>query len=157
MESVSQDDIPSSNTGSDVRESSESTASLGASSGQKNWVVQVGRLEAKTKEICAKNVANRSKLTLPHTGGSKRLKRRATEIIAETGQQVSRGSLFVQTHKKKNGTYINSEAQVVCEKIIEIESQGTITKEVSPNDSLGQVLGKERPGRVRGLGLGWIS
>ncbi|MED6193214.1 hypothetical protein PIB30_017180 [Stylosanthes scabra] len=40
------------------------------------------------------------------------------------------------------------------EAIAEIESRDTSTKELSQNDSLAQVLGKEHPGRVRGLGSG---
>ncbi|TKY66332.1 hypothetical protein E2542_SST09201 [Spatholobus suberectus] len=36
------------------------------------------------------------------------------------------------------------------EKIAEIESQGTVPVEISSNDSLGLVLGKEHLGRVRG-------
>ncbi|MED6112463.1 hypothetical protein PIB30_061963 [Stylosanthes scabra] len=35
------------------------------------------------------------------------------------------------------------------EDIAEIESMDTSTKELSQNDSLAQVLGKEHPGRVR--------
>ncbi|MED6150154.1 hypothetical protein PIB30_069677, partial [Stylosanthes scabra] len=40
------------------------------------------------------------------------------------------------------------------EAIAEIESQDASTKDLSQNDSLAQVLGKEHPGRVRGLGSG---
>ncbi|KAK7317031.1 hypothetical protein RJT34_00924 [Clitoria ternatea] len=83
-------------------------------------VVQIGWY--KLKEICQKNGVNRSKQTIPHAGGSKKLKRRASEIAVETGQVVSRGSLYVATHKKKDGSYVNAEAQVVCEKILELEN-----------------------------------
>ncbi|KAK4282426.1 hypothetical protein QN277_013805 [Acacia crassicarpa] len=40
------------------------------------------------------------------------------------------------------------------EKISEIESSGNVTSELAPNDSLGQVFGKEHPRRVRGVGYG---
>jgi len=40
------------------------------------------------------------------------------------------------------------------EKIIEQESQQTSSQVISPTDALGQVLGKEQPRRVRGLGFG---
>ncbi|MED6173726.1 hypothetical protein PIB30_062337 [Stylosanthes scabra] len=40
------------------------------------------------------------------------------------------------------------------EAIAEIESRDTSTKELSQNDSLAQVLGKENPGRFRGVGSG---
>ncbi|KAK7263165.1 hypothetical protein RJT34_30750 [Clitoria ternatea] len=39
------------------------------------------------------------------------------------------------------------------EKIIETDSQGTATKEISPNDSLGQVLSKEHSSRGLRLGV----
>ncbi|KAF7820769.1 hypothetical protein G2W53_026224 [Senna tora] len=44
--------------------------------------------------------------------------------------------------------------QKTKEKILELESQGTLFSQISENDSLGQVLGKENPRRVRGLGFG---
>ncbi|KAJ1427569.1 putative transposase, Ptta/En/Spm, plant [Sesbania bispinosa] len=107
-----------------------------------------------TKAICKKYAQNRSKLTINHTGGSKKLKRKRVEIMAETGQLVSRGTLYIHTHKRSDGTYINEEAQAVCEKISEIESQGTAPVAISTNDSLGQVFGKEHSGCVRGVGDG---
>ncbi|KAJ1391873.1 putative transposase, Ptta/En/Spm, plant [Sesbania bispinosa] len=67
-----------------------------------------------TKAICKKNAQNRSKLTINHTGGSKKLKRKRVEIMVETGQPVSRGTLYIHTHKRSDGTYINEEAQAVC-------------------------------------------
>ncbi|KAK7295080.1 hypothetical protein RJT34_17983 [Clitoria ternatea] len=165
MDSVEYPTAPLGSHGHDgSNESNSSQPSIG-SKRRTNWVVQIRRAtttewaayidyrsEEKTKEICQKNGLNRSKQTIPHAGGSKKLKRRASEIVAETGQVVSRGTLYVATHKKKDGSYVNNEAQVVCEKILEIESQETIPKEVAPNDSLGQVFGKEHPGRTRGLG-----
>ncbi|KAJ1419386.1 putative transposase, Ptta/En/Spm, plant [Sesbania bispinosa] len=72
--------------------------------------------------------------------------------MAETGQPVSRGTLYIHTHKRSDGTYINEEAQAVCEKISEIENQETTPVGISTNDSLGQVFGKEHSGRVRGVG-----
>ncbi|KAJ1439242.1 putative transposase, Ptta/En/Spm, plant [Sesbania bispinosa] len=73
------------------------------------------------------------------------------EMMTKTGQPVSRGTLYIHTHKRNDGTYINEEAQ---EKISEIESQGTAPIAISPNDSLGQVFGKEHSGRVRGVSFG---
>ncbi|KAF7802497.1 hypothetical protein G2W53_041608 [Senna tora] len=72
----------------------------------------------------------------------------------ESGGPVSRGAIFVATHKKRDGSFVNDEAKNICEKIIELENQGTISAQISEQDSLGQVLGKEHPGRVRGLGFG---
>ncbi|XP_057442721.1 uncharacterized protein LOC130734368 isoform X2 [Lotus japonicus] len=109
-----------------------------------------GRLRKSVK----KNAKNRSKLTVNHTGGSKKLKRRKYEMEAKTKKEISRGALYVETHKKHDGTFINEEAQAICEKISYIESQGTTSSKPSKNDSLGQVLGVERHGRVQGMSFG---
>ncbi|MED6109292.1 hypothetical protein PIB30_032058 [Stylosanthes scabra] len=53
------------------------------------------------------------------------------------------------THKKSDGSYIYEDALTVAEAIKVIESCDESTKELSQNDSLAQVLGKEHPGRVR--------
>ncbi|MED6131426.1 hypothetical protein PIB30_009907 [Stylosanthes scabra] len=59
------------------------------------------------------------------------------------------------THKKSDGSYIHEDARTVTIKAIKvIESCDQSTKELSQNDSLAQVLGKEHPGRVRGMGAG---
>ena len=44
--------------------------------------------------------------------------------------------------------------KLMQEKICNIEGQGTISALPARNDSLGQVLGAERPGRVRGMSFG---
>jgi len=48
--------------------------------------------------------------------------------------------------------YLYHVTLITQEKIIEIENHGTTSVEISPNDSLGQVFGKEHPGRVRCVG-----
>ncbi|RYR27838.1 hypothetical protein Ahy_B01g051900 [Arachis hypogaea] len=63
----------------------------------------------------------------------------------EQGRSIGRGELFIMTHKKKDGSYIHPDVRVV--------SDGS-SKNLSQNDSLAQVLGKEHPGRVRALGAG---
>ncbi|KAK7389142.1 hypothetical protein VNO78_23974 [Psophocarpus tetragonolobus] len=106
------------------------------------------RLDEKAKQMCKKNAENRAKLRINHTSGSKKLKRKMTELMAKTGQPINRGTLYIHTHKRNDGTYINEETRIVCEKISEIESEGTALIEVSMNDSLGQVFGKEHPGKL---------
>ncbi|XP_057418709.1 uncharacterized protein LOC130712910 [Lotus japonicus] len=109
------------------------------------------RLEEDTMKKSKQNAANRAKLTINHTGGSKKLKRRSEEIMSQTGKPVSRGTLYIETQKRRDGSYINEEARQVCEKIAEIESQGTAPVEVTIDDSLGQVKGAEHYGRVRAI------
>nr|XP_016442113.1 PREDICTED: uncharacterized protein LOC107767581 isoform X5 [Nicotiana tabacum]XP_016442114.1 PREDICTED: uncharacterized protein LOC107767581 isoform X5 [Nicotiana tabacum] len=76
-----------------------------------------------------------------------------TTLMAETG----RAQLYLDTHKKQDGTYVNEAAKEICEKIELVLSQSTVDEsEVSPNDVVGEVLGKEHSGRVRCLGLGAV-
>ncbi|XP_052111017.1 vacuolar cation/proton exchanger 3 [Arachis duranensis] len=70
------------------------------------------------------------------------------------GRPIGRGEGWTMSHRKKNGSYMNEDARLVGEAIEHIESQDPSSKEFSHNDSLAQVLGKEHPGRVRGLGFG---
>ncbi|KAL4315872.1 hypothetical protein AHAS_Ahas15G0228500 [Arachis hypogaea] len=49
---------------------------------------------------------------------------------------------------------MNEDARLVGEASEIVESQDPSSKEFSQNDFLAQVLGKEHPGRVRGLGIG---
>ena len=56
--------------------------------------------------------------------------------------------------QKRHGSYINDKARAIVERIEEIGQQDESSKVLSPNDSIAQVFGKERPGRVRGVGSG---
>ncbi|RYR57369.1 hypothetical protein Ahy_A05g023104 [Arachis hypogaea] len=58
------------------------------------------------------------------------------------------------SHKKNDSSYMNKDAHVFGEAIEHIEGQDASNKELSQDDFLAQVLGKEHPRRVRGLGLG---
>ncbi|XLU53610.1 hypothetical protein S245_048258 [Arachis hypogaea] len=61
------------------------------------------------------------------------------------------------THKKIDGSYVNEKTKEITEKIEAYSSQQAVESTVnSPLDALGVVLGKEHPGRVRGLGMGAV-
>ncbi|XP_057734605.1 uncharacterized protein LOC130950062 [Arachis stenosperma] len=89
-----------------------------------------------TKEKCRKNAENRSKQLYTHTGGSKSLARLEEEESERQGRPV----LFVKTVSK--------------ERIAKIEQRDESSRLLSQNDSLAQALGKEHPGKVRGMGIG---
>lgn len=63
------------------------------------------------KTMCKRNTENRKKQTVPHTGGSKLNSRRRDEMMAETGRRHGRAQLYLATHKKKDGSYVNEEAK----------------------------------------------
>ncbi|XP_020963338.1 uncharacterized protein LOC107607079 isoform X2 [Arachis ipaensis] len=110
------------------------------------------RLKPSTIELCMKNKENRSKQTIPHTCGSKSNSRRRHEIYLKMGKKSSRGMMYIETHKRKDGSFVNNEALTI---VIELNmTQSNAQFEVSPNDAVGKVLGPEHSGRVRCMGMG---
>ncbi|XP_020961466.1 uncharacterized protein LOC110264056 [Arachis ipaensis] len=75
------------------------------------------------------------------------------EESEQQGRRVGRGELWITVHKKKDGSYINDETRAIGERIKEIEQQDESSKVLSQNDFIAQVFGKEKPGRVRGVGF----
>nr|XP_016515330.1 PREDICTED: uncharacterized protein LOC107832038 [Nicotiana tabacum] len=82
------------------------------------------------KELCRRNKEIRKKQKMPHTGGSKAHSRRRYELFLETGKTPSRGKMFIETHKKANGSCVNDAARTIG------------------------MLGTEHSGRVRCMGMG---
>ncbi|QHN83542.1 uncharacterized protein DS421_20g705650 [Arachis hypogaea] len=115
------------------------------------------RNSEETQEKCKKNAENRSKQLYTHTGGSKILARLGEEESERQGRIVSRGELYLLTHKRTNGSYIHDVARAIGERIEAIEQGDESSGLLSQNDSLAQALGKEHPGRVRGMVLGPTS
>ncbi|XP_025610863.1 uncharacterized protein [Arachis hypogaea] len=112
------------------------------------------RLKPSTVELCMKNKENQSKQTIPHTCGSKSNSRRRHEMYLETGKKPSRGMMYIETHKRKDGSFVNNEALTIVEQIGLNMTQSNAQFEVSPNDAVGKVLGPEHSGRVRCMGMG---
>ncbi|XP_061362243.1 uncharacterized protein LOC133305996 [Gastrolobium bilobum] len=106
--------------------------------------------EKRTMEIAEKNTANRAKLTIPHTLGSKSIARRKRELEIEKGRPISRAEFYAYSHLKKDGTFVNEEALQKNDLLLAAQNYGTLSKE----EAYVQVFGKEHPGRVRGMGFG---
>ncbi|KAH1197982.1 hypothetical protein GmHk_18G051633 [Glycine max] len=100
------------------------------------------------KELCRRNKEIQSKQVIPHSGGSKANPRRRNELLLETGKLPSRGQLYIETHKRKDGSF--EQIEVGLTQSIVDESK------VSPLDVVGRVLGLEHSGRVRCMGLGVV-
>ncbi|KAH0693506.1 hypothetical protein KY285_020603 [Solanum tuberosum] len=113
------------------------------------WTSYVNyRYKKETQEMGNRNVENRTKQIIPHTGGSKASSRRRAEMMAETDQVPGRAELYLATHRNVNGAYVNKEAKVVCEKIQQALSQSTMDESIiSPDNAVGKVLGNEHSGR----------
>ncbi|XP_039682656.1 uncharacterized protein [Medicago truncatula] len=62
--------------------------------------------------------------------------------------------MWDMTHKRVDGKYVNEEAQKIGEKICNhIAENPDAYSEISPNDIVGKIFGKEHSGRVRGMGM----
>ncbi|MQM18775.1 hypothetical protein Taro_051770, partial [Colocasia esculenta] len=73
------------------------------------------------------------------------------------GSTLDRGDLFLKTRVKKNGLPVNEDIATVIEKFQNVKlTQLSSSKSsfASVNDTYKQVFGKDRPGRVRGVGTG---
>ncbi|KAF7831787.1 uncharacterized protein G2W53_014120 [Senna tora] len=117
----------------------------------------------KMKKLAARNTTNRKKLKVSHAGGSKSNARKASQMAKKLGRPVCRSEVVLSNLIKKNGSYVNEEAETLVAKISENLSQDQEHAALSgvpskiyaqPNDALGKVFGPEHPGRVRGLGVG---
>ncbi|KAM3342785.1 hypothetical protein P3S68_027751 [Capsicum galapagoense] len=75
------------------------------------------RLDKRMKKMCNQNTENRKKQTIQHIGGSKSNTRRRVEMMVEAGKKSGRATLYLATHKKEDGSYVNEAAKEICEKI----------------------------------------
>ncbi|XP_061369997.1 uncharacterized protein LOC133312752 [Gastrolobium bilobum] len=105
----------------------------------------------KAKKYSIINTANRQKQTIPHTLGAKTLARRKRELEIEEGHKYSRGEMYAVSHKKKDGNFVNDEAMLKNDQLLQQLEQANTEHEAFVN-----VFGKEHPGRVRGMGFGVV-
>ncbi|XP_070007612.1 uncharacterized protein [Nicotiana sylvestris] len=107
------------------------------------------------KELCRRNKENQKKQKMPHTCESKAISRRRHELFLETGKTPNRGKIFIETHKRSNGSFVNDAARTIGEQIeLNMTQCDTNECEVSPNDVIGTMLGAEHSRRVRCMGMG---
>ncbi|XP_020088912.1 uncharacterized protein LOC109710609 [Ananas comosus] len=114
----------------------------------------------KVKKRSEKNRENRAKQKMPHTAGSKSFARLMAEK-AKDGVEPSRAHIFIETHKpRKDGRSLDEEsAQNInsmkqkMEKLPNSVECGN-RRVAWEGDIFSQVIGPERHGQVRGLGLG---
>ncbi|XP_039135710.1 uncharacterized protein LOC120273131 [Dioscorea cayenensis subsp. rotundata] len=102
-------------------------------------------------------IASRKQQKYTHTSGSKSFARKEKEMETSSGRKVGRLELFRATHTKKDGSHMNMETEQIMEKANEkLAGCQTIDEDMQmvEIEILTQVIGKERCGRVRGLGLG---
>nr|XP_051223922.1 eukaryotic translation initiation factor 5B-like [Lolium perenne] len=114
--------------------------------------------EAKTlRNVVTKEKRNRSRQKVMHTAGSKSYARIASEMHKENGYAPRRDELFLRTHsKRKDGTPIDKDTAKIISDIEEaIETNPELLeKTIEQGDVLAHVLGKEKNGYVRCVGMG---
>ncbi|KAF2319952.1 hypothetical protein GH714_020902 [Hevea brasiliensis] len=107
---------------------------------------------------CAKNKANRAKQKSAHAAGSKSFARIREEERAKRadGAELTRGELYILTRTRKDGQPVDKVAAEVITKLHELEAQKQQTSHGSDDheDSYSQVMGKEKGGHVRMVGMG---
>ncbi|CAN1154415.1 hypothetical protein LINPERPRIM_LOCUS41112 [Linum perenne] len=69
------------------------------------WMQYVDLRLSENMVLSRLNCLRRAEYKSPHTGGSKKLRVRGSELEAVTGKRPTRGELYAITHKKKDGTY----------------------------------------------------
>ncbi|MQL98539.1 hypothetical protein Taro_031253 [Colocasia esculenta] len=73
------------------------------------------------------------------------------------GATLDRGDLFIRTRMKKAGGPVNDESAAMIDKIRDIkltQQSTTLSSIASVGDAYEQVMGRERTGRIRGIGTG---
>nr|CAD1820376.1 unnamed protein product [Ananas comosus var. bracteatus] len=111
--------------------------------------------EGQTRSLRSKS--NRSKQITTHTAGSRSFARIHEEKRKEKGVVPTRAELFKITHVHKNGDPMNEEcANKIREIDMKTKNQPDTAKKGAKevNDLFSEIFGKEKHGRVRGLGLG---
>ncbi|WVZ16912.1 hypothetical protein V8G54_009894, partial [Vigna mungo] len=63
-------------------------------------------------------------------------------------------SLYIETHKRKEGSFVNEATKAIAEQIeVSLSQSTTDESQVSPHDVVGRLLGPDHYGRVRCMGL----
>ncbi|KAF3967546.1 hypothetical protein CMV_008466 [Castanea mollissima] len=110
-----------------------------------------------------KNKDRRSKQDELHTAGSCSYAVHAAKKAKTDGQPVERAVLYQVLHTRKDGTAVNPVVKAKMDKmkeLLEISSNQLQSSDTSgsiawsPDDVFAKVMGKERKGRIRGVGFG---
>ncbi|WJX32344.1 Asparagine-rich protein (ARP protein) [Trifolium repens] len=115
-----------------------------------NWACFVRyRRKKETMEKARKNAANRAKLRMNHSLGTKSIARTQDELQIRYGRKYSRAEMFGVSHKDSKGSFVNEEAKKKNDQL-----QAEIAKTRSETEAFVKVFGKEHGGSVRSMGLG---
>ncbi|MED6204068.1 hypothetical protein PIB30_005466 [Stylosanthes scabra] len=118
------------------------------------WFIDY-RLDPNTDQMCKRNAEIRGRSAIVPRGEPKPLSRKQFEMEEDESEEpVGRGKVSVATHANVDGSFATEATKSSREKRIRSENGGSCPQAIPLDDSLGQVMGKESLGRVRGLGSG---
>ncbi|CAM0911614.1 unnamed protein product [Alopecurus aequalis] len=119
------------------------------------WLINFWRSE-EAKKRSEQGKKNRKRQKVLHTSGSKSHTRVADEMHKENGFAPRRDEVFIRTHQSKKGKPQTKETIDIIEKIEQAmeDHPELLEKTIQQGDILAHVLGKEKNGYVRCVGLG---
>ncbi|XP_078172637.1 uncharacterized protein LOC144566480 isoform X3 [Carex rostrata] len=100
--------------------------------------------------------ASRAKQTTTHCAGSKSFARIAQEERVRLKRSPTRAEIYITTHCDKSNRPMNGNAASLMRKMTDVcEDQPELElRNIKDGDLYSEIFGKEKNGRVRGLGLG---
>ncbi|KAK2430761.1 hypothetical protein QL285_029067 [Trifolium repens] len=115
-----------------------------------NWACFVQHKRSLKAMVKArKYAANRAKLTMNHSLGTKSISRTQDELEERDRRKYSRAEMFGVSHRKPDGSFVNEEAKKKNEQL-----QAEIAKTQLETEAFVKVFGKEHGGFARSMGLG---
>ncbi|CAA7027682.1 unnamed protein product [Microthlaspi erraticum] len=121
------------------------------------WINWVKSRTSKEFKVVSDNYRALRKAQIPHTTSRKGMFRLAYEMKKKSDDptKVTRSKVWLAGHTHADGTPVRPEFAETIEQIQSIDSQMESTANDNiREDVVSQVLGKDKPGRVRGLGRG---
>ncbi|QCD99185.1 putative transposase [Vigna unguiculata] len=107
-------------------------------------------LSEEYKKLSKRNIEVRKARKIPHTGGTKLLSTKQHEMEVNLGRVVAKGELYIETQKKRNGSYVNEEAKSIAKVLIPHKLGVMFDNETNVID---EEIGQELPTLCGGLSL----
>ncbi|XP_020100828.1 uncharacterized protein LOC109718820 [Ananas comosus] len=111
-----------------------------------------------SKKLCEVNSVSAKKVKMAHTSGRKSYARKRKELEIALGKEPDRLTFWEVTHKKKNGNFVNRDAEntmnTARRKFDELSQNSESDTSKLIDEAFLNAMGPEHNGRVKGLGLG---
>ncbi|KAL1198050.1 hypothetical protein V5N11_005044 [Cardamine amara subsp. amara] len=121
------------------------------------WMNWVKTKKSKDFKVQSDKFRELRRSHIPHTTSRKGMVRLAHEMKKKSSDptKVTRSKVWVAGHTHSDGRLVRPEFEETIDKIKSIDSRMESTASMSvEDDAVSQVLGKDKPGRIRGMGRG---